>query len=501
MNWKRRRAIAFVAAVTSACALSPGVVLAQPSPTEDAKSEARERFDRGLRLFNDGDNAGALAEFKRAYDLTQNPTVLFNIGLVYAAMGKPVEAVDVLDRVVADPGALSAERLERAKQTRDEQSKRIAQLVVTTDVPASVEVDGVEVTKTPLAQPIRIAGGVHIVGAIASGYAPARKELTIAAGEKTEVHLDLVLMQGRAAHLKVVSHLPRADVFVDGQLAAHTPLLQSLTVAPGPHSVEVRRPGYVTARQDLTLGDGATAEVTLEPIEDPSAVATAGGTVSLDISESHANVTVDGKPRGVYTGSLKLPPGGHLVLIERGGFEPVMREINIDTGRATTLRLLLEPTPEWRAEYVSRTTSRRTWGFVTTVAGLAVAGGSVAFLVVNQANSNAAHQDAINQLAKINSDNPSEPCSRAAGGNPAQCNAQINADNSTVSNASTLAYVGYVGVGLGAAATAFGVYILLTNDDPHRYDPKDKATAVGGSIVPFGWRAPGGGGLGLSATF
>src|SRR5271165_5504294 len=120
------RAVAVIAAVTSACALTPARAFAQPSPTEDVKSEARERFDRGLRLFNDGDNAGALAEFKRAYDLIPNPTVLFNMGLVYAAMGRPVEAVDVLDRVVADPGSLAAERIERAKQARDEQSKRIA---------------------------------------------------------------------------------------------------------------------------------------------------------------------------------------------------------------------------------------------------------------------------------------------------------------------------------------------------------------------------------------
>jgi PEGA domain len=498
MIGRLRRALAFVVSVTSSCALCPAVALAQPSVTEDGKNEARERFDRGLRLFNDGDNAGALAEFKRAYDLIPNPTVLFNIGLVYGAMGKPVESVDVLDRVIADPGGLSSERLQRAKDTRDEQGKRIAQLVVTTEVPASVEVDGVEVTKTPLAQPIRIAGGVHIIGAIASGYAPARKELTLAAGEKTEVHLDLVLMQGRAAHLRVVTHLPRADVFVDGQLAAHTPLIQSLTVVPGPHSIEIRRPGYITARRDLTLGDGATAEVALEPVEDPSAVAT-GGVVSLDISEAHANVTVDGQPRGVYTGSLRLPEGGHLVMIERGGFEPVMREVTIDAGRATTLHLLLEPTPEWRAAYVSRTTRQRTWGWVATATGLAIAGGSVGFLVWNAGQQNAAQNDA-NRLHTAET-NSTDPCNYKAGTNLSQCNQQIAQDNTDAASDGNRAYVGYVGVGIGAAATLFGLYLLFSNDDPHRYDPKDKASAAGDPLVPFGWRAPGGGGLGLGGTF
>lgn len=494
------RTLAALVSITMACAVLPRPVLAQPAPTDDVKNEARDRFDRGLRLFNEGDNAGALAEFKRVYDLIPNAVVLFNIGLVYAAMGKAVESVEVLDRVIADPGSLSADRLERAKQTRDEQGKRIAQLVVTTDVPAALEVDGVEVTRTPLAQPLRITGGVHVVGAIASGYAPSRKEVTIAAGEKTEVHLDLVLMQGRAAHLKVVTHLPRADVFVDGQLAAHTPLIQSLTVVPGAHSVEIRRPGYITARQDLTLGDGATAEVTLEPVEDPSAVATTGGVVSLDISEAHANVTVDGKPRGVYTGSLRLPPGGHLVMIERGGFEPVMREVTIDAGRATTLRLLLEPTPEWRAAYVSRATRQRTWGWISTTAGLVIAGGAVGFLAWNAGQQSAAQNDA-NRLhtAEVNS---TDPCNFRAGTNLSQCNQQIQQDNSDASADGNRAYIGYFGIGIGAAATLFGLYLLLSNDDPHRYDPKEHPDVARSTVVPFGWRDPsGGGGVGLRGAF
>jgi PEGA domain len=500
MMGRLSRTIALIVSITSACAVAPRLAMAQPSPTDDVKNDARDRFDRGLRLFNEGDNAGALAEFKRAYDLIPNPVVLFNIGLVYAAMGKAVEAVEVLDRVVADPGSLSADRLDRARQTRDEQNKRIAQLVVTTDVAATVEVDGVEVTKTPLAQPLRITGGVHVIGAIASGYAPSRKELTIAAGEKTDLHLDLVLMQGRAAHLKITTHLPRADVFVDGKLAAHTPLIQSLTVVPGPHSVEIRRPGYLTARQDLTLGDGATAEVTLEPVEDPSAIATSGGVVSLDISEAHANVTVDGKPRGIYTGSLRLPQGGHLVMIERGGFEPVIREVTIDAGRATTLRLLLEPTPEWRAAYVNRTTRQRTWGWVAAATGLAIVGGGVGFLVWNNGQQNAAQNDAARlHTAEVNS---TDPCNFKAGVNISQCNQQISQDNANASADGNRAYVGYVGVAIGAAAALFGGYLLLSNDDPHRYDPKEHADAPRSTVVPFGWRdAGGGGGLGLRGTF
>src|SRR5262249_20671318 len=134
--------------VSSLLALSPSSSFA-----EDGKAEARDRFDRGLSLFNDGDNAGALAEFKRAYELVPNALVLYNIGLVYAQMGRPVEAVDTLDKLLANPGALNQEKLARAKKSRDDQAQRIAELSVVTNVPAAIQIDNIELGKTPLTAP------------------------------------------------------------------------------------------------------------------------------------------------------------------------------------------------------------------------------------------------------------------------------------------------------------------------------------------------------------
>src|SRR5260370_7879175 len=82
---------------------SPRPAGAQGTPALAPKDEARDRFDRGLKLFNEGDNAAALAEFKRAYDLIPNPLVLFNIRLVYAAMNRPPEATHPLGKVISDP--------------------------------------------------------------------------------------------------------------------------------------------------------------------------------------------------------------------------------------------------------------------------------------------------------------------------------------------------------------------------------------------------------------
>ena len=46
-------------------------------------------------------------------------------------------------KLVKEPGTLSADHLARAKQTLAEQTARVAEIAVTTSVPATIEVDNV----------------------------------------------------------------------------------------------------------------------------------------------------------------------------------------------------------------------------------------------------------------------------------------------------------------------------------------------------------------------
>src|SRR6185369_10134707 len=148
-------------------AVAPSTAAAPQTEAELNKAQAAQRSDRGLQLFNEGDNAGALAEFKQTYALMPNLIVLFNIGLVYAAMGRPVDAVDALTPVV-DSATLSPEQRERAQKTLSDQQQRIGRISVTSvPVGARIDVDGVEVARTPLSAPLRVAEGSHVIGAVA----------------------------------------------------------------------------------------------------------------------------------------------------------------------------------------------------------------------------------------------------------------------------------------------------------------------------------------------
>jgi len=490
-------------AIGLACCSVPCVSRAQALATADAnRAEAAERFDRGLRLFNSGDTGGALAEFRRAYELIPNVVVLYNLGLVYAQMGRSVDAADALDRVLKSPEALSPERLAIARRTHDEQAARIAEIAVATSVEgASVEIDGVEKGKTPLAQPLRVTSGTHVVGVIAPGFVPQRRELTIASGEKQSLQIDLVAMQGRLAHVAVKTHLPGAEVFADGQRVGTTPLAASVPLAPGNHRIEMRRQGYATAAADVVLGDGAAGEVVLEPEEDAAALASTGGRLALDVDQTQAVVTVDGRPRGVYAEPLRLAPGQHRLLVERGSFEPFERDVAVVPGQTVNVGIRLEPTPEYLARYVAHAHSQRTWGLISIIGG-AVVGAAGAGLAIYDAKQRSDGNATIASLLAQGGLGSKKVCDSGSLNYQVDCVDPVNAASAKVNDANARDYAAWSGVGVGATAIVLGVTLLVTSDDPHAYDRRAPDTPRASlRIVPTFRSAPGGGVAGVAGTF
>jgi hypothetical protein len=481
--------------------LVPGVRAAMAADDAQARAEARERFDRGLRLFEEGDNGGALAEFKRAYELVPNPLVLFNIGLVYAALGRPVEATDALDQVLRDPGRLPADRLPLARRTRQEQAARIAQVAVSASVPALIDVDGIEAGRTPLPAPLRVAGGTHVIGALAAGHLPLRREITIAGGETKELAFELTPTEARLAHLALDCAIPDAEVLVDGTLVGRTPLAASLAVAPGTRVVSVRRKGYREARRELVLAEGATGKLDIELEEDPGAPPADRGQLALVVSETEAHVAVDGRARGVYSAPLTLPAGAHRLRLQRAGFEPIERDVVLRAGAETSVRMTLVPTPETRLAYVERVQARKRWGSLALGGGLALALAGGALAIWSQ-RSLPELEDRVDRAVDDYMFGSKGECDPAVFGDNdemrAICRARVDEADSQLSNRKVMRNISAVGAGVGVAAVAVGVYLLLTNDDPKRYD---RSAGPALTFVPSPWIDRSGAGAALTVRF
>lgn len=488
MNGKARFATLLVGALSCV-----SITALAADPAANAKAEAAQRFDRGLKLFDEGDNAGALAEFKQVYATMPNPVVLYNIGLVYAAMGRPVEAVDSLKGVVNE-SSLSKLQHERAVSTLADQQARIGRLNITT-LPsgARISIDNVDVATTPLSAPLRVAAGSHVVGAVAAGFALARKEVVVAGDADATVDFQLVRADAqRDANLTVRSRVPGAEVLIDGKSAGKTPLSTSLAIPAGHHGIELRRPGYTSAKQDIDLVEGATGEVSLDPSVDNRALSTEGVLFSVDVGRRAAELFVDQQHLGPYTAPVRLPKGPHRVRVEAAGFLPLERDMLLDPGKTNVLSEKLEPTPETRAAHDANVSFHRTWGLIGIGAGALIAGGGIAWLAVNSGSKS----DARSALEKANDDLANHRAPNCSLDVPVlNCQAFVDGKQSDYDDAKKKDIVGYVGIGVGAAALVTGVVILLTGEKADEYNA---ARARPRFALASG---PGNAGLGLSGWF
>jgi hypothetical protein len=74
-----------------------------------------------------------------------------------------------------------------------------------------------------------------------------------------------------------------------------------------------------------------------------AAVARPQGALRVHTIPAGAAVVVDGKPAGKAPASLQLPAGEHYVSVERFGYQPVTRRVQVGSGPAQLLELGLEP--------------------------------------------------------------------------------------------------------------------------------------------------------------
>jgi hypothetical protein len=443
-----------------------------PSPPEQrVRDEARQRFDRGLTLYNAGDDVGALAEFQLAHKLTGHPVVLYNLALVQARLGHSAEALDNLERLRALPKeALGVEASARAGALYEEQLARVGFLEIkSTTRGALIQLDNVDVARTP-SPPLRITAGTHFVSVSAAGHEPRHLKVTVAGRAREVLEIELTPLEVALAELSVTSDVPGVEVRIAGELVARTPLRSGLLLQPGQHELEFTRPGYATVRRRVALESGASREIAVEMAPTATGVAS-GGLLRLSVSESGAVVSVNGRPSLDFERGLRVPLGVHHLRVQRAGFFDLEREVVVTRGNNTIDATLL-PTPEYLDEYEGRARTQRTWSYVTMGAGALVAAGSAAFLLWNQGEKESA-QERFDEFAGSVQSSPSGRCPDDA------CATKLDVLADDLDEKQRRDVFGWVGVGVGAAGVGVGALLYTLGDDPSRYETAPESDLFG----------------------
>lgn len=470
----KRSLIAFVAAAILVIA-----IVRQSEAADPRDEEAKAIFVVGVGRFDQGDMRGALEAFERAYALAPYPIVLYDIGLACAALGDPVRAVDAMERVLAAPGNLRKERLTAARRVLTEQRRNIGALALRSPIKgARARVDERDVGVLPL-QDYRVRAGEIFIEVEAQGFKPLRKPVTIAPGTTTEVDIALE-PAGALGHLKVVSSLSRADILVDGLAVGKTPMRSTIAVDVGSHRVEVRREGYRTASESVTIAEGGSAELTLEPKEDASDLRLHGGRLKLAVSPADASVFVDGARRELPTEGLLLAAGLHVLRFERRGHDTIELELDIPRRGRTERAVVLTPTPEERELSASTARARRTGGGIAIGVGGSVSVAAVALLGWNVANKadidrrTGEREDATGEF---------EGCGHGELLQPGPCSDRNLALARDTDAATAIDVASSIGLVLGAVGAVTGAVIVATTKGAPAA-PKVEDWAILPAVVP-----------------
>jgi hypothetical protein len=182
--------------LTTSVAYAQGGGGSNPSETTTASpekmEEARQRFQRGLQLFEEKNYEAARVELERAYTLAPTWKLLFNIGICYSQRGDYVEALKDLERYLTEGGSsVTAERQEEVKKEIANLKPRVASVVVKTNVQdAELAIDDRPVGKLT-SEPIVVNPGKRKLSVSKPGYFAGVQVIEPAGSDKLDVAINL----------------------------------------------------------------------------------------------------------------------------------------------------------------------------------------------------------------------------------------------------------------------------------------------------------------------
>ena len=173
-------------AAAQAPASEPQTSGARPEPqaSEANRLAAQDAHRHALELFDRGQHAAALTEFKRAYALAPSFRILYNVGLSHAALGDALAAVDAFAAYLDQGGdRIPAPRRAQVEAEIARLSKQLAALDIEVEEPsAEVTVDGERLGQGPMSRQLRLNSGRHVV-AVRSGDGTLKTQsVTLSAG-------------------------------------------------------------------------------------------------------------------------------------------------------------------------------------------------------------------------------------------------------------------------------------------------------------------------------
>lgn len=238
--------------------LSRGSVLAQPQPAPRSLADTltgtvRSDYDAARLLFADGDFAGALVKFERAYQQQPDERLLWNMAACEKSLRRYARALELLERYRSEGEArMSAAHRAEVLAVIDSLQSLVTRVSLVVNEPdAAVYVDERRVGRSPFARSIHVDAGSRRIRASKPGFVEQITTREFAGGEAVSLVLTLV-PEPRDARITVVA--AGSTISVDGNLVGQDRWEGSL--AEGTHTLRVSAPDMVASTQEFVVEAG-----------------------------------------------------------------------------------------------------------------------------------------------------------------------------------------------------------------------------------------------------
>lgn len=340
-----------------------GLVLAQiafssASRAEEVADEADLHFRLAAKRYEANDYQGALEHFLASNRLVPNKNVLFNIARTYEQLKQPADAYRYYTRALEGEPDVATQR--RINEAIARIKPLVAVVKVTSNPPgATVFIDRKDlgargVTPLVIAVP---AGKYAFIGELTGHETSKIDAPELRLGSDNEISIPLRPLFGTLA----VGGDVGAEVREQGGKPVCTiPCVTKIPV--GKRTLVVSKAGFESTEVVVDVAPNAT--VSIKPRLDA-----VFGTLLVSSDVREALVTVDGKAQGFTPAVLTVPVGPHEVRVTKGGYEPVVRTVEVRKASQSAVEVDLVQANEVAAASRSLESAESAPASVTVITG------------------------------------------------------------------------------------------------------------------------------------
>ncbi len=225
---------------------------------QQAHEQSRRLFDFGVRLYQEGNIRGALAEFETAYAIHPNSAALQNLALCQKALYRYREAKASLEQLLKyhNNELLPGDRKTALNVMAELEAFIGTVKLVVNPKSGKVTIDDREFSLTELDKPIDLDVGEHRLRFEAEGYEPAQRTITVAGGTANPPLV--VSLTPTHGYVTILTPDDRTAIAIDGRAVAFESYRGF--IEPGRHVIQIYRSGFepYEAVVELEAGQSVT---------------------------------------------------------------------------------------------------------------------------------------------------------------------------------------------------------------------------------------------------